>query len=150
MPQTTIVAAINGTLNLSRLPRVMPRQGPTINPTLQRSSSTINSRVGSRTPLSSGLLGRRWEGGVAEKSVLALFAERRRQIEEGIEADESELDEDGIRVPLKRHSYTREHKLAAINYALHTWRINAKGEEERISYWKAAKKLGITDPMLKD
>jgi hypothetical protein len=51
---------------------------------------------------------------VAEQSVLALFAERRRQIAEGIEADESELDEDGNRVPLKRHSYTREHKLAAV------------------------------------
>jgi hypothetical protein len=114
MPQTTIVAALNGTLNLSRLPRATPRQGPAINPARQRSSSTINSRVGS------GLLERRWEGGVVEISVLALFAERRRQIEEGIEADKSELDEDGNRVPLKRYSYTREHKLAAIDYALHT------------------------------
>jgi hypothetical protein len=43
---------------------------------------------------------------VAEILVLALFAERRRQIEEGIRADESELDKDGNRVPLKRYSYT--------------------------------------------
>ena len=57
---------------------------------------------------------------MAEISVLALFAERRRQVEEGIEADKSELDEDGNQVPFKRHSYTREHKLAAINYTLHT------------------------------
>jgi hypothetical protein len=71
---------------------------------------------------------------VAEISVLALFAERHRQVEKGIKADESELDEDGNQVPLKRHSYTKEHKLAAINYTLHTWRKNAKEEEERISY----------------
>lgn len=76
--------------------------------------------------------------------------ERRRQITEGIEADESDLDEYGDRIPLKRNSYTQEHKLAAIDYALHTWRINAKREEERIPYQRAAKKLGITDPMLKD
>jgi hypothetical protein len=41
-------------------------------------------------------------------------------------------------VSLKRNSYTREHKLAAIDYALHTWRINTKGEE-RIPYRRAAK-----------
>jgi hypothetical protein len=116
MPQTTIVAALNGTLNLSRLPRPRPR----IDPTCQPSSSTINSRVGPRTTLSSGGLGRRWEGGVVEESVLALFKERQCQVAEGIEVDESELDENGNRVLLKRNSYTREHKLAAIDYALHT------------------------------
>jgi hypothetical protein len=145
MPQTTIVAALNGSIQLRRL----PRSGPCIDPTRQPSSSTINSRVGPRAPLPSGVLGRRWEGGTAEELVLALFTERRRQIAEGVEADESKLDENGDRVPLKRHSYTQEHKLAAIDYALHTWRINAQGVEERISYRRAAKKLGITDAMLK-
>jgi hypothetical protein len=89
MPQTTIAAALNGTLNLSWL----PRPGPRIDPTRQLSSSTIDSRVGPRTALSSGALKRRWEGGAAEESVLALFMERRRQIAEGIEADESELND---------------------------------------------------------
>jgi hypothetical protein len=146
MPQTTIVAALNGTLNLSRL----PRPGPRIDPTCQPGSSTINSRVGPRITLPLGDLGRHWEGGVAEESVLALFKERQHQIAGGIEADESELDENGDQVPLKRNSYTREHKLAAIDYALHTWRINEKGEEERIPYRRAARKLGITDMMLKN
>jgi hypothetical protein len=129
MPQTTIVAALNGSIQLCRL----PRSGPHIDPARQLSSSTLNSRVGPRAPLPSGVLGRRWEGGTAEASVLALFVERQRQVAEGIEADESELDENRDRVPLKRHSYTQEHKLAAIDYALHTWRINAQGVEERIS-----------------
>ena len=93
MPQSTIVVALNGTLNLSRLACTIPRQGPAIDPTLQRNSFTIDSHVGPRASLSSGVLGRRWEGGTAEESVLALFAERRRQVADGIEADESELDE---------------------------------------------------------
>lgn len=146
MPQTTIVAALNGSIKLSQA----PRPGPRIDPMRQPGSSTINSRVGPRTSLPSGVLGRCWEGGAGEELVLALFAERRRQIAEGIEADESELDENGDRVPLKRNSYTREHKLAAIDYALNTWRINKQGQEERISYRRAAKKLGITDMMLKN
>jgi hypothetical protein len=75
--------------------------------------------------------------------------ERRRQIAEGIEADESELDENGDQVPLRQNSYTREPKLAAIDYALNTWRINKQEQEERISYQRAAKKLKITDMMLK-
>jgi hypothetical protein len=145
MPQTTIVAALNGSLNLSRA----PRPGPCINPLNQLSSSSLNSHVGARTLLPNGTLGRRWEGGAGEESVLALFAERRRQLADGIEAYESELDEDGNPIPLTRHSYTREHKLAAIDYALHTWRINKQGKEERISYRRAATKLGITDPVLR-
>jgi hypothetical protein len=145
MPQTTIVAALNGSLNLSRA----PRPGPRPNPLNQLSSSSLNSRVGTRTVLPDGTLGRRWEGGASEQSVLALFTERRRQLADGIEDYESELDEDGDPIPLTRHSYTREHKLAAIDYALHTWRVNKEGKEERISYRRAAKKLGITDVTLR-
>jgi len=51
MPQLTIVAALNGILNLSRLPRTIHRQGPAIDPTLQRNSFTIDSRVGPRASL---------------------------------------------------------------------------------------------------
>jgi hypothetical protein len=116
MPQTTIVAALNGSIQLRRL----PRSGPRIDPARQLSSSTINSRVGPRAPLPSRVLDRRWEGGTAEESVLALFAKRWRQIAKGVEADKSELDKNRDRVPLKRHSYTQEHKLAAVDYALHT------------------------------
>jgi hypothetical protein len=47
-----------------------------------------------------------------------------------------------------QNSYTQEHKLAAVDYVLYTWRINAKGKEECISYRRAAKKLGITDIMI--
>jgi hypothetical protein len=115
MPQTTIVAALNRSIQLRQLPHC----GPCVDPTHQPSSSTINSRVGPRAPLPSRVLGRRWEGGTAEESVLALFAGHWHQIAESIEADESELDENKDRVPLKRHSYTREHKLAAVDYALH-------------------------------
>jgi hypothetical protein len=116
MPQTTIVTALNGSLNLSRAPRL----GPRVYPLNRLSSSSLNSRVGAQTVLPNGTLGRRWEGGTGEESVLALFAERRRQLADGIEAYESELDEDGCPIPLTQHSYTREHKLAAIDYALHT------------------------------
>jgi hypothetical protein len=55
MPQTTIVAALNGSLNLFRVPR--PR--PCINPLNQLSSSSLNSRIGARTLLLNGTLGRR-------------------------------------------------------------------------------------------
>jgi hypothetical protein len=50
--------------------------------------------------LPNGTLGRRWEGGTGEESVLALFAERRRQLADRIEAYESELDKDGCPIPL--------------------------------------------------
>lgn len=96
MPQTTIVAALNGSLNLSRA----PCPGPCINPSNQLSFSSLNSRVGARTLLPNGTLGRRWEGRTAEESVLALFAERRRQLADGIESYESELDEDGCPISL--------------------------------------------------
>jgi hypothetical protein len=102
MPQTTIVTALNGSLNLSRA----PRPGPCIQPLNQLSSSSLNSRVGARTVLPNGTQGRRWEGGTAEKSVLSLFAERQRQFADGIDDYESKLDEDGDPIPLTRNSYT--------------------------------------------
>lgn len=67
MPQTTIVKALNGSLNLSRAS--LP--GPRIDPLGRLSSSSLNSRVGAQTTLLNGTLGRRWEGGVAKQLVLA-------------------------------------------------------------------------------
>jgi len=66
------VAAFNGTINLSQL----PRRGPRLDPIRQSSSSTIDSRVRPRTRLPLGVLGTRWEGGAAEELVLGHFAER--------------------------------------------------------------------------
>jgi hypothetical protein len=120
MPQSTIVQALNGSINLSRAPRLGPCPGPRIDPLKQLSSSSLNSRVAAQTTLPNGTLGRRWEGGVAEQSTLALFKERRCQIADRIDAYKSELDENGDLIPYTRNSYTREHKLAAIDYALHT------------------------------
>jgi hypothetical protein len=116
---------------------------------LNQLSSSPDSRVGLRTLLSNGTLGRHWEGGADEESVLVLFAERLSQLADRIEAYESELDEDGNPVSFTRHSYNREQKLAGIDYTLHTWRIIKQIKEERISYRRAANKLGITDPMLR-
>lgn len=65
-------------------------------------------------------MGRHWEGVAAKQSTLALFEERRRQIADRIDAYECEIDENGDLIPRTRNSYTREHKLAAIYYALHT------------------------------
>jgi hypothetical protein len=142
MSQTRIFAALNSTLNLSQLPR--PRPGPRIDPTRQPGSSTIDSRVGPRTALSLGALKRRWEGGVAEESVLALFMERRRQIAEGIEVDESELDEYGDRIPLKRNSYTREQSLPlSITHYTHGG-LMQRGKKREYHIGE------LTNPMLKD
>jgi len=96
MPQTTIVDALNGSLNLSRA----PRPGPRLKPSNQLSSSSLNSHVGARTTLPNGTEGRRWEGGPAEQSVLSLFKERQRQFADGIDAYKSELDEYGDPIPL--------------------------------------------------
>jgi hypothetical protein len=146
MPQTTIVKELNGSLNLSRAPA--PCSGPRINPLNQLSSSSLNSRVREQTTLPNRTLGRRWEGEPAKQLILALFEERQRQIANGIDDYASELDENNDPIPLTYNSYTQEHKFAAIDYALHTWRINKPEKEERISYRRASKKLGTTDVML--
>jgi hypothetical protein len=96
MPQTTIVTALNGSLNLLRVPRPRPR----LKPSNQLSSSSLNSRVGARTTLPNGTEGRRWEGGLAEQSVLSLFTECQRQFADGIDAYKSELYENGDPIPL--------------------------------------------------
>jgi hypothetical protein len=70
--------------------------------------------------LSNGTKGRYWEGGLAKQLVLSLFIERQHQFVDGVDAYESELDENGDPIPLTRNSYTREYKLVAIDYALHT------------------------------
>jgi hypothetical protein len=96
--------------------------------------------------------------------ILELFATARlRQDEEGtgepgdidiangrfpnLEEDEGEAEDDYI--PIKRYQYSREHKLAAIDYFQTTWRLNKDGIPERISNRSASKKLKISRKTLR-
>ena len=54
--------------------------------------------------------------------------------------------EDGART---RVQYTREHKLAAIGYAKHTWFRTADGNLRRITKYRVCTNLKITPIMLK-
>ena len=78
---------------------------------------------------------------------MTTFAAHQTIVAEAIKRGEI-VETDNKNKPNLHNSYTREHKLAAIDYALYTWRINQKGEEEHISNRRVAKKLGITDMML--
>ena len=64
---------------------------------------------------------------------------------QGKRSDDSQIDE--IR---RRISYTKKQKLAAVGYALNTWKTIADGSRELISKYKAAANLGITTAMLRD
>jgi hypothetical protein len=68
---------------------------------------------------------------VAKKSVLALFAERRCQIAEGIEANESELDEHRNQVPLKRYFFTPENTSLPPSITLYIHRGKMPKEKKR-------------------
>ncbi|KAA6411263.1 MAG: hypothetical protein FRX48_04543 [Lasallia pustulata] len=62
--------------------------------------------------------------------------------------DDNPLDSDDEK-PQRRISYTRENKLAAINFQAHTFRKQKNGALKQITTWEAAKSLGITPTMLK-
>ena len=53
-------------------------------------------------------------------------------------------------IPTKRYSYSREHKLAAIDYFQTTWRDLEDGTHERLSKRYASRKLKITRKMLRN
>lgn len=55
-------------------------------------------------------------------------------------------DDDEIQ---KQISYTREQKLAAISYAMTTWKSQKDGSLKLISKYSAAQNLGITTKMLR-
>lgn len=129
------------TVNLGFKPPPLPRTGP--KPKLTAHSLTV--------------LGRRITGGPNEKSVLSSFAAFRvAQDGVGEEGDTVEVadlsDSEGdIRedwVPQRRYNYSREHKLAAIEYFQTTW-IKAGDTFERMSIRRAAYKLKISRKMLR-
>lgn len=152
--QATLNLTLNGTLGIKRpLPReIRPGPNPTKKP---RSSETI--------------LNRRLVGGRSELEVLQQFAEWRilqeggelgdkeiaHRVLEDIEGDGvvDEEDEDIGDYKGKRYSYSREHKLAAIQYFQTTWRRGNPAQEiddfVRISVRYAARKLKITRKMLR-
>lgn len=57
-------------------------------------------------------------------------------------------DEDEDDRPQRRLSYPHEHKLKAIEYALHTWEEKEGGIMVPLSNYKAAERLRITPIML--
>ena len=98
-----------------------------------------------------------------ERQVLELFASvRLAQFDNGepgdvklvnrgaIKEEEEEEEDRNEYTPLKRYSYSREHKLAAIDYFQTTWRELKDGTHERLSVRYASKRLKITRKLLRD
>jgi hypothetical protein len=147
--QTTILSTLNGGIGIQRPPPT-PRPGP-----VPKASGQANT-----------VLGRRLINGQNEKQVLELFATvRLGQDDKGtgepgdidianrrfpnLEEDEDDEDDEDDYTPTKRYQYSREHKLAAIDYFQTTWRLNKDGTYERISNRSASKKLKITRKTLR-
>ena len=109
--QTTILATLNGRLSLQRPP---PAPRPGLVPQATGQANTV--------------LGRRLIGGLNEKQVVELFATvRLAQHDDGEPGDvdianrrDTALNDDDEEeleyIPTKRYAYSREHKLAAIDY----------------------------------
>lgn len=68
---------------------------------------------------------------------------------EGRFLDKDNDDRDFDYLPTKRYKYTREHKLATIEYFQTTWKVLKDGTHERLSKRLAARKLKITRKMLR-
>lgn len=144
MRQATIIGTLTGQLGV-QAPPPLPRPGP------KPRSTGHNITV----------LGRRISGGINEQSVVGSFAAFRRGIdgigEPGdevdldldLEVEGSEKEEDEYEwIPKRRYNYTREHKLAAIEYYQTTW-DKIKDTFARISVRRAAFKLKISRKMLR-
>ena len=140
--QTTILNTLNRGLTLQRPPPA-PRSE-----LILKSSSQSNT-----------VLGRRIIKGANEKQVAQLFASvRLSQHEDGEPRDFDIMNNTGVAddledpefeyMPTKRYSYSREHKLAAIDYFQTTWRENKDGTYERLSNRYASRRLRITRKML--
>jgi Tc5 transposase DNA-binding domain len=149
--QTTIISTNNGDLGIAR-PPPPPRPGP----------------IPKETNRSDGILGRRLVGGENEQRVLRYFAEFRMSGTDGGEPGDAETinreigesvgdediqaedeDEEDEYKPRRRYAYTREHKLAAIDYHQTTWKKEKNGTFINISIRFAAKKLRISRKMLR-
>ena len=131
--QSTIIGTLNGSLGIQR-----PRPGP-----LRRSTGQADT-----------VLGRRLVGGLNERQTVELFAAVRLTQNDGGEPGDIDItngrveldpdDEDNDYVPSRRYAYSREHKLAAIDYFQTTWRQKLDGTHERLSNRYASRKLKIT------
>ena len=63
---------------------------------------------------------------------------------------QEEDNEDTDYVPSRRYAYSREQKLAAIDYFQTTWKLKPDNTHERMSNRYAARKLKITRKQLRD
>jgi hypothetical protein len=142
--QTTILSTLNGRISLQR-PPPPPRPGPV--PQVTGQTNTV--------------LGRRLVGGLNEKQIVKLFATiRLTQHDDGepgdadiangrdisLEDEEEELEY----IPMRRYAYSREHKLAAIDYFQTTQKVNKDGTYERMSNRYASRQLRISRKLLRN
>jgi hypothetical protein len=143
--QTTIFSTLNGTLSLAK-PPPPPRLGP-------RPKTTGHADT---------VLGRRMIGGINERQTVELFAIARLSQSDTAELGDTEIvngtaitDDSDSEVdeyeylPVKRYAYSREHKLAAIDYYQTTWIKKKDNTFKRMSVRYAARKLKITRKMLR-
>jgi hypothetical protein len=126
--QTTILDTLNGRLSLQR-PPPPPRPRP----------------VSQATGQANTVLGRRLVGGLNEKQIVELFATvRLTQHDDGEPGDidiangrdiffEEDDDEELEYILTRRYAYSREHKLAAIDYFQTIWKVDKDGTYKRIS-----------------
>ena len=137
--QLTIIGTLTGGLATQR-----PRPGPP-----PRSTGQADT-----------VLGRRLIGGLNERQTVELFAAVRLTQSDGGEPGDINItnggtelnpdDEDNNYFPSRRYAYSREHKLAAIDYFQTTWRQNLDGTHQRLSNRYASRKLKITRKQLRD
>jgi hypothetical protein len=66
------------------------------------------------------------------------------------EEDEEQEEDQYEYIPMKRYSYSREHKLAAIDYFQTTWKENKDGTPERLSLRYASRRLKINRKQLRN
>ena len=83
-------------------------------------------------------------GGVNEIRAVEMF----RSFQHQFSLDNPLILGDDDNEVFRRCSYTREHKLAAINYALNTWERLPEGRLVHISRYYTAKRLRVTPPIL--
>jgi hypothetical protein len=151
-------------------PGVLPsvRPGEPLEPGQTTIFSTLNGAFAiqrppcpGRTPKATGqantVLGRHLVGGTNKRQVLELFTSvRLTQFDDGEPGDVELVNGGAIKEEedrneytlLKRYSYSREHKLAAIDYFQTTWRELKDRTHERLSVRYASKRLKITRKML--
>jgi hypothetical protein len=141
--QTTIFSALNGSLGVARPPPPL-RLGP-------KPKTTGHAD----TPF-----GQRLIGGLNKRQVIKLFANSRlaadagergdEDIVKGIHVEEEDDTDDEFLLVHRQHKYTQEQKLAAIDYFTTTWRALKDNTYKRLSIRYAAKRLKITQRMLKN